>query len=436
MIQEYFLSISKHLDKKSYADHVHRKFFAVSNSFDHDTSIDKLRRSLVQVAEDQPYWGEKIPLKWLALRAKLREMQESHGSVATVNEVMTAAREVGIHSREEVTTVLLFYHALGELVFFDEETLWDFVILDPQWLIDNFREVITIRKFHKQQAFANSRRHWANLDDYGVLNDVILENVWDRGSKSQLVTIMQKFNLILAIANDYQPSDDFEMPDLCESTRLYLVPCMLPQVSPEDVVPATSIDPAPVLLAFKEGFVPLGLFHRLLATCINQLHWACFGAVYHDFASFLPSPDEPITISLQAKDAVIEVTARSLDLDEEGQGDMASPIARCGELLPRALQTLIAQLEQLIHTVSPSQSVFLATRCTCKGATQTGALVNLDKINRQLEGRKRLLCSTHKAAFNCQPLQPWFAKPQDVQVSNWTIFVLLCLFHTFPCEIF
>ena len=51
--------------------------------------------------------------------------------------------------------MLTFYHDLGQIIYFgnlseDKSGLRDTVILDPQWLIDNLKLVITIAKKRDQ----------------------------------------------------------------------------------------------------------------------------------------------------------------------------------------------------------------------------------------------------------------------------------------------
>ena len=54
-----------------------------------------------------------------------------------------------LHIGEDLNTMLTFYHDLGRIVHFgslskEKRVLTDMVILDPQWLIDVFKEIITI----------------------------------------------------------------------------------------------------------------------------------------------------------------------------------------------------------------------------------------------------------------------------------------------------
>lgn len=48
---------------------------------------------------------------------------------------------------DQLTTVLSFYHDLGVLVYFggDDVTLRNTVILNPAWLVDMFRRIITAK---------------------------------------------------------------------------------------------------------------------------------------------------------------------------------------------------------------------------------------------------------------------------------------------------
>ena len=64
-------------------------------------------------------------------------------------------RPVGIESEEELFTMLNFYHDLGTIVYYGDiedhhSLLRDIVILNPQWLIDVFKQVISIPDFAKR----------------------------------------------------------------------------------------------------------------------------------------------------------------------------------------------------------------------------------------------------------------------------------------------
>ena len=53
-------------------------------------------------------------------------------------------------------TLLHFYHDMGVIIYFGDrsENLKNLVILDPQWLVDVFRKVITVVDDDDQVPFS------------------------------------------------------------------------------------------------------------------------------------------------------------------------------------------------------------------------------------------------------------------------------------------
>ena len=68
-------------------------------------------------------------------------------------------KDLGVTTDSELFTMLHFYHDLGVLIYFGGDRnansyLQDMVILDPQWLIDIFKRIITVVPHH-DQVFLN-----------------------------------------------------------------------------------------------------------------------------------------------------------------------------------------------------------------------------------------------------------------------------------------
>ena len=105
--------------------------------------LNELRKEIVRVAEDQPYWREKHPIKWLYLADKLEEKRKmlvtaDSEPLVTFSEGADIASSLDVE-REELEAFLTFQHNLGELIWFDEDRLRDTIILCPQWLGNVFR---------------------------------------------------------------------------------------------------------------------------------------------------------------------------------------------------------------------------------------------------------------------------------------------------------
>ena len=102
------------------------------------SGLAQLRQKIIEVAQKQPYWGEKRPIRWLLLADELDKEREKQPQVM-LTEVEKVAKELGITEKAEILTFLTFHHNLGDLIYLNEDGLRDTVILSPQWLSNIFR---------------------------------------------------------------------------------------------------------------------------------------------------------------------------------------------------------------------------------------------------------------------------------------------------------
>ena len=124
-----------------FRDHIRGKL-AIDNTTavgDPDASgLTQLCDKIIDVAKEQPHWGERRPIKWLLLADELDKERKKRQQM-TLTEVENLGEELGIKTREEIVTFLTFHHNLGDLIYLNENRLQNTVILSPQWLSDIFR---------------------------------------------------------------------------------------------------------------------------------------------------------------------------------------------------------------------------------------------------------------------------------------------------------
>ena len=121
--------------------------------------------------------GEHLPLSWLAFEASVAALVRQGTDFASLEQVRARRACVPLSPRtdmyvqtcthpvvcswlqiravasdrgitdDQLATVLSFYHDLGVLVYFggDDVTLRNTVILNPAWLVDMFRRIITAK---------------------------------------------------------------------------------------------------------------------------------------------------------------------------------------------------------------------------------------------------------------------------------------------------
>ena len=122
-------------------DHIYGKI-AIDNTIaieNPDASgLAQLRDKIIEVAQKQPHWGEKRPIKWLLLADELDKEREKRSQM-TLTEVENLGQELGILTIEEILAFLTFHHNVGDLIYLNEDRLRNTVILSPQWLSNVFR---------------------------------------------------------------------------------------------------------------------------------------------------------------------------------------------------------------------------------------------------------------------------------------------------------
>ena len=275
-----------------------------SGSDEECQDVKNLRETVLSVAKELPQMEEAIPLKWLKYEKVLRLLsREGYNWIPIEHARQIASHECGIDDDEQFRTLLNFLHDQRILIHFSETAnLEKMVILSPQWLIDIFKEVITVKHF--KQTDKRVARLWRNFEKTGILDKNLLNHAWrplsdNRETFESLIAIMEKFSLLCA-----WPSDG--------TTQKYLVPSMLMSPPTDDVLKHLDCVRTPSLFVlFKSGRVPLGLFPRL----VLQFHRLCQEKwkseinpeLFNNFAMFHILPDRAISLVFMLHSSSIEI---------------------------------------------------------------------------------------------------------------------------------
>lgn len=84
-------------------------------------------------------------------------------------------------SDSEITEMLLFLHRVGNLLYFDEDSLKEIIILDIQWLVDAFKCIVTYKV-----KIANTDIKRSHFQITGELEDKELREIWEnQGEKGK-----------------------------------------------------------------------------------------------------------------------------------------------------------------------------------------------------------------------------------------------------------
>ena len=179
--------------------------------------------------------------------------------------------------------MLNFLHDQRVLIHFDDTKHSNrMVILDPQWLKDVFKEVITVRPCQSKER--KYEQLWLKLETTESLKEELLQHVWgplfgNRETCHTLIAMMEKFCLLCSLSSSVAT----------DSPTKYLVTSMLKFPPLEDVSKPIAFAGIPLLylkfkgsqcrLAFSScGHNGLSVVHKVccLVCCANRSVNHCY----------------------------------------------------------------------------------------------------------------------------------------------------------------
>ena len=301
--EQYKSSILEFIATKPYSYLVHPTIFMVSNCHPSDQDIIHLKTTLGSLAEAQKY---RVPLKWFNLKEHIRE---DGRKTLTWAEFGVMGDKVGILREEDQKAALLFFRSVGDLVYFED--LPDFIVTDPQWLINQFKKIIGLEP-ERTSNFWERVDDRQELDKYGILHHSLLQKLWPSTIvRENVVQLMLTFALIL-------PIEQYQLRECrkCEEKE-YIVPCLLPTASNIGFKPKEKEQNPPLLLRPVCNFLPAGLMARLISSLCTEDKWTICGPTDIANAMFQPNDNCRITLCTQTSPKGIEIRGCTDSGDDE-----------------------------------------------------------------------------------------------------------------------
>jgi GTPase SAR1 family protein len=168
-------------------------FFPVDNSAHEDPVVSLLRKQIEESVRKEEYIRKEIPLKWLRFYDSLTATgRTNHCQYVTLAEARTLAAQCGLVQADERDSALRLFHELGVLFYLSSVSEQNYVVIDPQFLVDRMADVIHDPKHHKQNAEAV-------LMDNAIVSESNLRALWkdEKGDHfSFLCEVMRRFGLL------------------------------------------------------------------------------------------------------------------------------------------------------------------------------------------------------------------------------------------------
>ena len=238
---------------------------AVNNLSEGEEDVQQIRTAVERIGKRGDDYRVRTPFSWLMFS---NIMQQMKSPVLKYEQCYSVAQQCGIDTREEMNDALRFLHENVGVVryYHDVSDLQDFVIKDPQYVFDMITDLIVA-------TFTFDRTNPV-LHEQFTKRGIFALDVFEKLARSteflppsKLVTLLQHLNIVALLRKD-------------GSSPQYFMPCVL--AHSEDSSPtmnsATLSHIPPLLVTFKAGYVPKGLFGALVVYLLqnkmnSKLEW-------------------------------------------------------------------------------------------------------------------------------------------------------------------
>ncbi|CAC5418005.1 unnamed protein product [Mytilus coruscus] len=243
--------------------HLHNTFY-LSNTEDIDEVFEKFQNAVSEAARKTDNWGNAFPLKWILLEHLIDINKKDGKNFINFTDMSNLAKHPDINclKKEDLLLFLRFQHNVGNIIFF--ENIPDLIILNPQWLADAFRCLVSDR-------VENSRLYhledWTLFKRQGKISESLITELFESkdgsqfsGQKNNLHKVMEKLDILVKIENSSYYIMPSEMPSstfdiVCEKFGILTQNCK-----------RTS------WLCFKFEFLPPSFFNHLSAWFIRNYY--------------------------------------------------------------------------------------------------------------------------------------------------------------------
>ncbi|XP_063440026.1 uncharacterized protein LOC134721151 [Mytilus trossulus] len=359
-----------------------------------DQDIDVLKKQLVEVALDHPRCGELMPTKFVPLELQLAKKIDEKQKIVSIDELkrINNQNEIMALDDDELTLFLKVNHALGKLIFFDEAGLRDKVIIDPVFLIDVLRSIVTEEEFWPQHLL----QIYKALKGSGKLLKRDLYEIWNQDCfktilehKEYMVEMLVHLDIICSQEDNMNGSDYF------------LIPCMI-STKREDNISMPFDRSIHLSYTFKDEVVPPAILYRFIATFITiwklQVSQNSGLLLFTDSADVCIDAQHDMRFDIQRNKLIITLSHKKI------KTAIVSTIASTAQ---ECLTHAITQISNFYFSVTEDSACTIDLPFT----TQIGIVcgTNLCFFDHRVSSKDEWICPDHKRKHKTDVVSRWFS---------------------------
>ncbi|XP_069102165.1 LOW QUALITY PROTEIN: uncharacterized protein [Argopecten irradians] len=261
--------LQENLQLKEIIEQHVQEMFAIANLNDSTVNQDvyeALWQKVTEIAPLQSHWRKAIPSKCVALELELIRLKNQGQIILTYEDLLKVNSSIAVPLHEtEIHQFLRNFKFTGTFLCFNMHTRRPFVILQPQWIIDGFKQIITDQHF-KENLSTKLFTQWKEYEKSGVLTMEFAAKLWSEEmfveNFETLCIVMESLSLIAKpITND--PNTEVEY---------FIVPCMLQTANPELILPvlANAATTVTLCIRFNKSFIPRAIWDKMITSCIHR----------------------------------------------------------------------------------------------------------------------------------------------------------------------
>jgi len=272
-----------------------------------DPVADVIRNKIEGIAENKDVY--ELPITWMLLELEIRQVCTKNRKLyISFSECVILAKSSRLMSNPgEVKNALIYHHILGVLLFFDDiPGLQDYVIIDHQWWFDTLSNIISFT--FKEDIHCHGAVH--RLKYNGILCREILQIVeWEGEIKEEyFLLLLSHLKIIAPLHTKNDQKYEYFIP--------YILPAYTIQQRDMILQRYGDLQGQPLLIQFKSGILPRGLFCCLVVHLLQNLplEWKLHFAEdddYHLFSNLITfSLPNAFSLSFLDKVSHLEVQIR------------------------------------------------------------------------------------------------------------------------------
>lgn len=271
LLQDCQLFFKKFIDSFKYDRNIQRhlrkdRWFAIGFP-NEESKLADLKEIKSCIADIVKFWrfSDEIHPVWGIFE---HIMKEEKGQKIISRKLLSAYnKELSQHFQlddNSITKMLLFFHRVGNLLYFDESILREIIILDVQWFVDAFK--CLIRK-HENKATTDCET--LRFQTTGEITDKDLTRIWEESNEGQTF-IAHKNDILLYM-------EKLGLLAICDTLKGQLLSYYVPSMNTrkfknrENHITKSSV----LCFHFKEhGELPFNKFYCFVVKCLKLDGWS------------------------------------------------------------------------------------------------------------------------------------------------------------------